>query len=81
MWKIREVPWTVYLDQIRNHGQSEHDDHQVEIEEQQPPHEPKVGHYRGPKLTYNQDASRFKKYPCGAYLSPFPPPPLKIKQA
>lgn len=76
MWKIREVPWTVYFDQIRNHGQSEHDDHQVEIEEQQPPHEPKVGHYRGPKLTYNQDASQdLKNIPVEpiSLHSPLPP--------
>lgn len=34
VWGIQETPGTVYFDHIRNHGQTQHDNHQVEIEEQ-----------------------------------------------
>lgn len=51
---VQKFPWTIYFDHIRNHGQTEHDDHQVEIQEQEPSHEAEVGHHRGSKMTLNK---------------------------
>ena len=61
---VQKFPWTIYFDHIRNHGQTEHDDHQVEIQEQEPSHEAEVGHHRGSKMTLNKKkdvASNFIK--------------------
>ena len=60
-WGFQKFPWTIYFDHIRNHGQTKHDDHQVEIQEQKPSHEAEVGHHRGSKMTLNKKKKRNSK--------------------